>query len=104
VRGPADDVAAIDRLIHEPGRLAIMTVLSSCRKADFLFLQNVTGLTKGNLSSHLSKLEEAGLVEITKQFLGKKPNTSASLTKLGRDRIEAHWQQLDRLRSYVPDT
>lgn len=88
----------IDRLIHEPGRLAILTVLSSVRSADFVFLQRTTGLTKGNLSSHLTKLEEASLVEIVKKFVLKKPNTNVSLTKLGRERIKTHWEQLDRLK------
>lgn len=88
----------LDRLIHEPGRLAILTVLSSVKNADFLFLQRTTGLTKGNLSSHLSKLEEAGLVSITKKFVHKKPNTSAALTPEGRKRIKSHWEQLERLR------
>jgi len=91
----------LDRLVHEPGRLAIMTVLSSVRDADFLFLQRATGLTKGNLSSHLSKLEDAGLVEIEKRFIRKKPNTSVSLTALGRERIAEHWDQLERLRAYA---
>jgi DNA-binding transcriptional ArsR family regulator len=89
---------ALDRLIHEPGRLAILTVLSSARDADFLFLQRATGLTKGNLSSHLTKLEDAGLVVIEKRFVGKKPNTRVALTALGRERIARHWEQLDRLR------
>jgi DNA-binding transcriptional ArsR family regulator len=88
----------LDRMIHEPGRLAILTVLSSVKRADFTFLQQVTGLTKGNLSSHLTKLEEAGLVEIEKRFVLKKPNTSAALTKLGRERTAAHWDQLEKLR------
>ena len=56
---PEEDLV-LDRLIHEPGRLAILTVLSSVRDADFVFLQRATGLTKGNLSSHLTKLEDAG--------------------------------------------
>jgi DNA-binding transcriptional ArsR family regulator len=88
----------LDRLIHEPGRLAIMTVLSSVTDADFLFLQRATGLTKGNLSSHLSKLEDAGLVTIEKRFIRKKPNTNVALTPLGRRRIADHWQQLERLK------
>ena len=88
----------LDRLIHEPGRLAIMTVLSSVTDADFLFLQRATGLTKGNLSSHLSKLEDAGLVTIEKRFIRKKPNTNVALTPLGRRRIAEHWKQLDRLK------
>jgi DNA-binding transcriptional ArsR family regulator len=89
----------LDRLIHEPGRLAILTVLSSLSSADFVFLQRATGLTKGNLSSHLTKLEEAGLVTIEKRFVRKKPNTSVALTPLGTVRIAAHWEQLERLRS-----
>jgi DNA-binding MarR family transcriptional regulator len=88
----------LDRLIHEPGRLAILTVLSSVDAADFLFLQRATGLTKGNLSSHLTKLEDAGLVDIEKRFVRKKPNTNVALTPVGRQRIARHWEQLDRLK------
>jgi len=88
----------LDRLIHEPARLAILTVLSSVSAADFLFLQRATGLTKGNLSSHLTKLEAAGLVMIEKRFVDKKPNTSVALTPVGAERIAVHWGQLERLR------
>ena len=93
-----NDELSLDRLIHEPGRLAILTVLSSVQTADFVFLQRTTGLTKGNLSSHLTKLEDAGLVEIEKRFVGKKPNTSAALTPVGKERIAHHWDQLERLK------
>ncbi|HEV2636772.1 MAG TPA: transcriptional regulator [Actinocrinis sp.] len=89
----------LDRLIHEPARLAIMTVLSSVQAADFVFLQRVTGLTKGNLSSHLGKLDEAGLVLIEKRFVRNKPNTNVELTPQGRSRIANHWAQLDRLKN-----
>ena len=88
----------LDRLIHEPGRLAILTVLSSVKDADFVFLQRATGLTKGNLSSHLTKLEDAGLVAIEKRFVHKKPNTNVELTALGKRRIRRHWDQLERLK------
>ena len=88
----------LDRLVHEPGRLAILTVLSSVADADFTFLQRATGLTKGNLSSHLTKLEDAGLVAIEKRFIRKKPNTSVALTPTGRERIARHWDQLERLK------
>jgi DNA-binding MarR family transcriptional regulator len=88
----------LDRLIHEPGRLAILTVLSSVADADFVFLQRATGLTKGNLSSHLTKLEDAGLVAIEKRFVRKKPNTNVALTAEGRRRIAQHWEQLERLK------
>lgn len=92
------DRLTLDRLIHEPGRLAILTVLSSVKDADFVFLQRTTGLTKGNLSSHLTKLEEAGLVEIEKRFIHKKPNTNVALTAFGKQRIAHHWNQLERLK------
>jgi DNA-binding MarR family transcriptional regulator len=88
----------VDRLIHEPGRLAILTVLSSVASADFVFLQRVTGLTNGNLSSHLTKLEAAALVKVEKTFVHKKPNTKVHLTPLGKKRIAKHWDQLERLK------
>ena len=93
-----EELASLDRVIHEPARLVIMTALSGCESADFLFMQRLTGLTKGNLSSHLSKLEEAGLINIVKQFKGKIPNTMLGLTPKGRDAIKQHWDQLDQLR------
>ena len=96
----------LDRLIHEPARLAILTVLSSVQAADFVFLQRATGLTQGNLSSHLTKLEDAGLVRIDKSFVHKRPNTKAALTPVGRERIRIHWEQLERLkrRSETPSS
>lgn len=90
----------LNRILHEPARLLIMTVLSSCQSADFLFLQRATGLTKGNLSSHLSKLEEASFIAIQKRFVGKTPNTHIALTPIGQQAIQQHWQQLDALRSH----
>jgi DNA-binding MarR family transcriptional regulator len=93
-----NDELVLDRLIHEPGRLAILTVLSAVKAADFVFLQRTTGLTKGNLSSHLTKLEDAGLVRIEKRFVLKKPNTNVELTDEGRARVTRHWDQLERLK------
>ena len=91
------DIAGLDRLIHDPSRLAIMTVLSVCQEADFTYLLNITGLTKGNLSSHIAKLEENKLVSVRKTFKSKKPVTFLKLTKSGKDAIEAHWQKLNSL-------
>jgi DNA-binding MarR family transcriptional regulator len=88
----------LDRIIHEPARLAVLTVLYACQQADFTFLQRATGLTNGNLSAHLSKLEAAELVEITKQFVGKRPQTLISLTVSGRKQVGQHWRQLEGLR------
>jgi len=84
------DIAKFDRLIHEPARLAIMAVLSACESADFAYLLNSTGLSKGNLSAHLSKLEEGGYVSITKSFKGKYPNTTCALTTTGRRAFHAY--------------
>jgi DNA-binding MarR family transcriptional regulator len=92
------DELLVDRLVHEPGRPAILTVLSSVEDADFVVLQRTTGLAKGNLSSHLTKLEDAGLVRIQKRFLYKKPNTNVALTADGRRRIARHWDQLERMK------
>lgn len=92
-------LSGLDRLIHEPARLAILTALSACRKADFMFLLRLTGLTRGNLSTHLAKLEAGGLVRIDKRFVGRKPNTLVALTATGRRAIESHWQKLEELRA-----
>ena len=95
---PTGKFPEIDRLVHEPARLAILTVLSSCRTADFLFLQNATGLSKGNLSVQLSKLEEAGLIRIRKEIVDKKTRTTASLSVRGEREIATYWTTMDRLR------
>lgn len=95
---PFEDLTALNRLIHEPARLAILTALSACDKADFVFLLNVTGLTKGNLSSHLSRLERGGLVLIQKEFEGRQPITYVLLTPEGREGLEDHWTRLDALK------
>jgi DNA-binding MarR family transcriptional regulator len=87
-------VTELDRLIHEPARLLILTILSAAASADFLFLQRETGLTKGNLSAHLSKLEEAGYVRIEKTFKGKLPLTICKLTPAGKKALSQYRQQL----------
>jgi DNA-binding transcriptional ArsR family regulator len=87
-------VTDLDRLIHEPARLLIVTILASVVSADFLFLQRESGLTKGNLSAHLSKLEEAGYVKIEKTFKGKLPLTICKLTSSGKKALIQYRQQL----------
>lgn len=77
-------ISEIDKLIHEPARLAIMAQLYVVQRADFLFLLPQTGLTTGNLSRHISKLEKAGYVKVEKEFVGKKPHTILQLTEEGR--------------------
>jgi len=95
------DLTKIDRLIHEPSRLAIMAVLSACESADFTYLLNTTGLTKGNLSAHLSKLEDAGYIKIVKRFKGKYPNTLCSCSSQGRRAFESYWKQYSALAQHL---
>ena len=95
---PVEQLAGLDRLIHEAARLAILSALSACASADFTFLQRLTGLTVGNLSSHLVKLEEVGYIRLEKSFVGRKPNTQVQLTPAGRKALEQHWRQLESLR------
>ena len=85
-----NDLSNIDRLIHEPARLIIIATLYAVESADFLYLQGETGLTKGNLSSHLSKLEAGDYVEIEKTYQGKIPLTICRLTEAGRKAFEAY--------------
>lgn len=88
------DLKKINRLIHEPTRLMIMTQLYVIESADFLFLQNQLKMTPGNLSSHLSKLEDAGYVEIVKEFVDRKPHTALKLTEKGRKAFKEYRQNL----------
>jgi DNA-binding transcriptional ArsR family regulator len=92
-------LAALDKSVHEPARLAILTALSACRSAQFRFLQSITGLTQGNLSIHLTKLAEKGFIDIDKRFDGRYPATNVRLTAAGRKAISEHWRQLDSLRA-----
>ncbi len=89
-------ILAVDRLIHEPARLLIVTILSTAENADFLFLLKETGLTRGNLSTHLSKLEAAGYVEIEKTYRGKVPLTLCSLTPEGQAAFENYRKQINQ--------
>jgi DNA-binding MarR family transcriptional regulator len=84
----------IDRVIHEPGRLMIVALLSAIEKADFLYLLHETAMNKGTLSSHLARLEEAGYVEIIKTYRGKVPQTLLQLTATGREAFEQYRRQL----------
>jgi DNA-binding MarR family transcriptional regulator len=89
----------LDRIIHEPVRLRIMATLGGVDTVDFKFLVSTLGLSKGNLSSHVDKLETAGYVQVTKSFNGKITNTQYALTSKGRKALEKHWMMLDRLRA-----
>jgi len=84
----------IDRLIHEPGRLAIMARLNVVEEADWLFLHHQTGLSFGNLASHLTRLESAGYVDSEKTFIDRKPHTVVRITEFGRQAFEKYREQM----------
>ncbi len=93
----------VDRVIHEPARLLIVTILYTVEKVDFLYLLHETGLTKGNLSTHLGKLENTGYVQIEKTFRGKIPQTLISLTDGGRAAFETYRKQLTHIVSKISE-
>jgi DNA-binding transcriptional ArsR family regulator len=94
-------ITNFDRLIHEPSRLVIMAVLSACESADFTFLLNTTGLSKGNLSAHLSKLRDAAYIDITKGYKGNYPHTTCALTQDGRRAFDAYRKQYLALAQHL---
>jgi DNA-binding MarR family transcriptional regulator len=96
-------LADIDQVIHASARLMVLTYLYVVESADFVFLKNMTGLTWGNLSTHLTKLEEAGYIAINKAFKGKKPHTTISLTKQGRTAFREYKKSLQQVLDDLPD-
>lgn len=96
-------LADIDQVIHAPARLMVLTYLYVVESADYVFLMRLTGLTWGNLSTHLSRLEEAGYIAINKEFKGKKPHTTISLTKQGRTAFREYKKSLQQVLNDLPD-
>ncbi len=96
-------LTGIDRLVHEPARLLIMSYLYVVDSADFVFLLRQTGLTQGNLSSHMSKLEEAGYIEVKKRFVDRRPHTMLSLSKRGASALRAYRRQMEEVFEDLPD-
>lgn len=101
--GGLPPIDSIDKLIHEPARLLLMATLYVLEKADFTFLMAQTGLTWGNLSSHMSKLEEAGYIEVEKAFKGKRPNTMLKLTDAGREAFRVYRQNIKWVLDDLPE-
>jgi DNA-binding MarR family transcriptional regulator len=99
--GDLRSLGEVDRLLHEPARLLIASILFSVEEADFLYLLNTTGLTRGNLSTHLSKLEEAGYVQIEKTYRGKLPRTVCRLTPDGRKAFDAYRKKLKEISDVI---
>ncbi|HEX9514576.1 MAG TPA: transcriptional regulator [Streptosporangiaceae bacterium] len=96
--------ARFDELIHAPTRLAIVSLLAAADWADFKFIRDEVGLSDSALSKQLTTLQEAGYVEIRKAFIGKRPRTSARLSKAGRAAFEMHVAALQQIidRSGAP--
>ncbi len=93
----------IDRVVHEPARLMLMAALYVIDSADYTFLMNLTGVTWGNLSAHISKLEESGYVEVEKSFKGKRPNTMLRLTPAGREAFQTYRRKMKKLLDDLPE-
>jgi DNA-binding MarR family transcriptional regulator len=96
-------LADIDQIIHAPARLMVLTYLYVVESVDYVFLIRLTGLTWGNLSTHLTKLEGAGYITIDKEFKGKKPHTTISLTKRGRAAFREYKKSLQQVLDDLPD-
>jgi len=98
---PLKAILDLDRMVHEPARLAILTVLSAAEEVEFLFLVKVTGLSKGNLSVQAQKLEAAGYLDTRKAFRGRVPVTSFRITPQGKAALLAYHEQM---RALLPKT
>ena len=94
-RGPGP--VELDGLIHAPARLLLVSNLAIVDEADFVYLSARTGLTAGNISSHMTRLEDAGYVRIEKGFAGKRPRTTYALTERGRSAFDLYRRQVDSL-------
>lgn len=93
----------IDRVIHEPLRLQIMTCLSLVESADFLFLLRELEATKGNLGAHLTSLERAGYIAVEKTFVNRKPRTTYQITAAGREALAGYWRIMRDVIASLPD-
>ena len=93
----------IDSLIHSPTRLKILVYLYMVENMDYVYLKSVTDLTWGNLSKHLSRLEEAGYVATEKTFEDKKPKTTIWLTEAGREAFQDYKESLLQVFDLLPD-
>ena len=97
------DLVDLDRIVHEPARLMILALLHPLEEGDFTFLLRETGLTRGNLSAHLAKLEEAGYLDVQKGFQGRVPRTTYSLTEEGRTAFRRYRERLKRTVESLPE-
>jgi len=96
-------LADLDQVVHAPARLMVLTYLYVVESADYVFLMRLTGLTWGNLSTHLSRLEEAGYVEIQREFRGKKPHSTVRLTDAGREAFREYRRSMREVLDDLPE-
>ena len=96
-------LADIDQVIHASARLMVLTYLYVVESADYVFLTRMTGLTWGNLSTHMARLEEAGYIEMLKEFKGKKPHTKIQLTEQGRAAFREYKKSMQQVLDDLPD-
>ena len=96
-------LASIDQIAHAPARLMVLTYLYVVESADYVYLMRLTGLTWGNLSTHLSKLEKNGYIELEKTFRGKKPHTTIHLTGQGREAFKEYKKNMQQVLDDLPD-
>lgn len=101
-KGKTGSISDVDKVIHEPARLNIMSHLFVLDRADFVFLMRQTGLTRGNLSSHMSKLEAAGYIEVEKKFVGRKPLTVLRLSREGRVAFQSYRRRMMKALGELP--
>jgi DNA-binding transcriptional ArsR family regulator len=97
LKADVHEALTLDRVVHEPARLAILAVLASAAEVDFAFLLMATGLSKGNLSKQTSKLDEAGYITIRKYYKGKIPATSYCITPIGKAAFATYWERIGAL-------
>jgi DNA-binding MarR family transcriptional regulator len=96
-------LADIDHIIHAPARLMVLLYLYVVESADYVFLMRRTGLTWGNLATHLAKLEEAGYITVKKDFKGRKPHTTIRLTRQGRSAFREYKKSMQQVLDDLPD-
>ncbi len=96
-------LSAIDRVVHEPARLMILTILYHLESADFIFILNQTSLTRGNLSTHLSKLESEGYIIIQKEFIDKMPRTLLRITPSGKNALLTYRDNMSQALKNLPN-
>jgi len=97
-----ESIMQLDRLVHEPARLLILSILAGADAIEFGFIETLSGLSKGNLSSHMSKLEAAGMITVVKSFRGKRPLTTLRITAAGRRALREYRARLADVVAHIP--